>query len=311
MTGKKKRQRGSRTHGGGSQKNRRGAGHRGGRGKAGNHKHEHHGSDPQGKTGFQRPPSTKDHVEVVNLEDLDVHALYNDVETIDARDVADDGYEADVVKVLGTGKFTQPRPVIAHEFSGSAMEQIEAAGGEPTLLKEAEITSNENSNQTMNHDKGENDYIEKMEELVRKGQALTPGEAHELIDAGIEDDRVVDVYDVIVDGMENVEEIDSEHVVALYRLRYAIEQMVDGSAVDFSIMDAILDEYFGPERRGPRRKELQQGVEESMTPEDVEEGLELIEEEWTQIVDETYEPQDGGLEDIKKDYLMSVRDAVA
>ena len=31
MTSKKKRQRGSRTHGGGSHKNRRGAGHRGGR----------------------------------------------------------------------------------------------------------------------------------------------------------------------------------------------------------------------------------------------------------------------------------------
>ena len=35
MTDKKRRQRGSRTHGGGSQKNRRGAGNRGGRGRAG------------------------------------------------------------------------------------------------------------------------------------------------------------------------------------------------------------------------------------------------------------------------------------
>ena len=32
MTSKKRRQRGSRTHGGGTHKNRRGAGHRGGRG---------------------------------------------------------------------------------------------------------------------------------------------------------------------------------------------------------------------------------------------------------------------------------------
>ena len=75
MTNKKKRQRGSRTHGGGSQKNRRGAGNRGGRGAAGRKKHEFHQYGPLGKTGFKRPEKTQLEVREVTLRDIDEDVL--------------------------------------------------------------------------------------------------------------------------------------------------------------------------------------------------------------------------------------------
>ena len=117
MTSKKNRQRGSRTHGGGTHKNRRGAGHRGGRGRAGRDKHEFHNYEPLGKHGFTRPDSVQDEVREVTVQELDENAaLYaadglaeetGDGYRIDARDVADDGYDADVVKV-GEGPIPDP-----------------------------------------------------------------------------------------------------------------------------------------------------------------------------------------------------------
>ena len=74
MTSKKKRQRGSRTHGGGTQKNRRGAGHRGGRGNAGSRKHEMHHHGPWDKHGFTRPDDVQETVrhvlELAGIEDI-------------------------------------------------------------------------------------------------------------------------------------------------------------------------------------------------------------------------------------------------
>ena len=71
MTDKTRRQRGSRTHGGGSQKNRRGAGNRGGRGRAGRDKHEFHDYEPLGKYGFDRPQKVQREVETINVGELD------------------------------------------------------------------------------------------------------------------------------------------------------------------------------------------------------------------------------------------------
>lgn len=70
MTSKKRRQRGSRTHGGGTHKNRRGAGNRGGRGRAGRSKHEFHNYEDLGKSGFSPPGDDPDKV-IVNLKELD------------------------------------------------------------------------------------------------------------------------------------------------------------------------------------------------------------------------------------------------
>ncbi|MFT4922905.1 MAG: large subunit ribosomal protein L15 [Haloarculaceae archaeon] len=150
MTDKKKRQRGSRTHGGGSHKNRRGAGHRGGRGAAGRDKHEFHNYEPLGKHGFTRPEKVTDEVLTVDVQTLDEDAplLVADgqaTETdggyqVDARDVLEDGYDVDAVKVLGTGQVRSELSVVADAFSAGAREKIVEAGGSVELSERAEET---------------------------------------------------------------------------------------------------------------------------------------------------------------------------
>jgi len=156
MTSKKRRQRGSRTHGGGTHKNRRGAGHRGGRGAAGRAKHEFHNYGPLGKYGFKRPEDSQTEVLEVKVQKLDEDAaLYaaedlaeedGDAYVIDARDVVDDGYDADVVKVLGGGQVRRELRVTADAFTAGAVELIEEAGGEATLSERAEEAAAESEN---------------------------------------------------------------------------------------------------------------------------------------------------------------------
>jgi large subunit ribosomal protein L15 len=148
MSDKKKRQRGSRTHGGGTHKNRRGAGHRGGRGRAGRDKHEFHDYEPLGKHGFTRPDAVQDEVREVTVQELDEDAaLYvadgvaEEIDggyRLDARDVAEDGYDVDVVKVLGDGQVRNELSVVADAFSASAVEKIESAGGSADLSERGE-----------------------------------------------------------------------------------------------------------------------------------------------------------------------------
>ena len=74
-TRKINKMRGSRTIGGGCSKKRRGAGHRGGRGKAGGHKHMwswvvKFDPDRYGKSGFKRPLKTINKTKTINLDYL-------------------------------------------------------------------------------------------------------------------------------------------------------------------------------------------------------------------------------------------------
>jgi large subunit ribosomal protein L15 len=148
MTSKKRRQRGSRTHGGGSHKKRRGAGHRGGRGRAGRDKHEKALYPPRGKHGFKRPQKTDEVVKTVNVRELDEDVVVLAAEgvaeetdggyRIDARDVVEGGHEADAVKVLGGGRVHNELEVVADEFSETARELIETAGGSATLSERGE-----------------------------------------------------------------------------------------------------------------------------------------------------------------------------
>ncbi|MBB6644839.1 uL15m family ribosomal protein [Halobellus ruber] len=148
MTSKKRRQRGSRTHGGGSHKNRRGAGHRGGRGRAGRDKHEFHNYEPIGKHGFKRPEDSVRTVAEVNVSELDEDAALlaaeglaeadGDAYHIDARDVAEDAEDADVVKVLGGGQVRQELHLVADAFTESAAELIAEAGGSVELTERGE-----------------------------------------------------------------------------------------------------------------------------------------------------------------------------
>ncbi|SDM59647.1 large subunit ribosomal protein L15 [Halogranum gelatinilyticum] len=153
MTSKKRRQRGSRTHGGGTHKNRRGAGHRGGRGRAGRSKHEKHNYAPLGKYGFKRPEDAQTTVLEVTVQKLDEDAALlaadglaekeGDAYHIDARDVVEDGYDADAVKVLGSGQVRQELHVVADAFTAGAVELIEEAGGSAELSERAEEEADE------------------------------------------------------------------------------------------------------------------------------------------------------------------------
>jgi large subunit ribosomal protein L15 len=148
MTDKKRRQRGSRTHGGGTHKNRRGAGHRGGRGNAGSRKHEMHHHGPWDKHGFKRPDAVTEEVAEIDVRVLDENAVIYAAEGlaeetefgywIDARDVVDDGHEVDVVKVLGGGQVRNQLEVVADAFSETARERIESEGGDAVLSERAQ-----------------------------------------------------------------------------------------------------------------------------------------------------------------------------
>ena len=157
MTSKKRRQRGSRTHGGGTHKNRRGAGHRGGRGRAGRSKHEFHNYEPKGKHGFKRPQDARPEVLEIDVRTLDEDAvLYaadgraeetDDGYAIDARDVVEDGHEADLVKVLGSGQVRSALEVTADAFSETAREKIEAAGGAAVLSDRGEAAADDEADE--------------------------------------------------------------------------------------------------------------------------------------------------------------------
>ncbi len=121
------KQRGGKTHGWGSKKKHRGAGSRGGRGRAGITKHKKLYFKKRGievgKSGHKSlqqrglRPSTRS----INLRDLE--RLANGKKEIILREF---GYD----KVIGTGNITSPLKVIAKGFSGKAAERIEAAKGQ-------------------------------------------------------------------------------------------------------------------------------------------------------------------------------------
>jgi large subunit ribosomal protein L15 len=153
MTSKKKRQRGSRTHGGGTHKNRRGAGHRGGRGAAGRDKHEFHNHEPLGKSGFTRPEKATETVETIDVRELDEDApllaadgLAEETDgtyRIDVREVVDTNEDVDAVKVLGAGQVRNELELVADGFSAGAVEKVEAAGGSVELTELGEERQSE------------------------------------------------------------------------------------------------------------------------------------------------------------------------
>jgi large subunit ribosomal protein L15 len=165
MTSKKRRQRGSRTHGGGTHKNRRGAGHRGGRGRAGRAKHEFHNYEPLGKHGFTRPEETQDTVAEVRVQKLDEDAALlasegiaeqdGDAYHLDARDVAEDGHAVDAVKVLGGGQVRNELHVVADAFTSGARALIEEAGGSAELSERGQAAAEEEPTDDGDGDEGE------------------------------------------------------------------------------------------------------------------------------------------------------------
>jgi len=134
--------RGSRSIGGGCTKKRRGAGHKGGKGKAGLGKHHWTWTvknDPNhfGKYGFKRPQKMIKKSNPVNLgylEDNCEKLLEDGIATMEGDsiiiDVTDLGYD----KVLGKGRILKPLIIKSPMFSVSAEEKIQEVGGEAIKL---------------------------------------------------------------------------------------------------------------------------------------------------------------------------------
>lgn len=128
---KHRRFRGRRTYHG-SHKKARGGGSRGGRGRAGLHKHKwsyvvKYEPEYFGKHGFKRPPEVMKKVKAINLNELDKLAKEKNLGSINVLEL---GYE----KVLGRGRLSKPLEVEAKFFSKQAMRKIEESGGKAVKL---------------------------------------------------------------------------------------------------------------------------------------------------------------------------------
>jgi large subunit ribosomal protein L15 len=128
--------RGHRTYHGGHKK-WRGGGSRGGRGKAGMHKHKwsyttKYEPDHFGKRGFVRPTEVMREIKSINLKDLD--KLTEKLVEQKLVEKEDDKIKINLQKIgynklLGSGKLTKPLIIEAKYFSKSAIKKIEEIGG--------------------------------------------------------------------------------------------------------------------------------------------------------------------------------------
>ena len=137
---KRSKYRGSRTCGGGTHKNRRGAGNRGGRGRAGqrDHRFSHFylkGEISNGKHGFINKTSVP--VSALDVGEIDQMAealLREGLATQEGDIIALDAAELGIDKVLGGGRVTHKMSISAREFSERARAKIEEMGGQATTV---------------------------------------------------------------------------------------------------------------------------------------------------------------------------------
>ncbi|MBN1389231.1 MAG: uL15 family ribosomal protein [Candidatus Thermoplasmatota archaeon] len=142
MSTKNEKMRGKKTHGHGI-KARRGAGKRGGRGMAGNHKHrymhiiKYYGKEYFGRHGFKRPQSVVSADITINLS-----TIRENIDSMTRDGVAKkkgEGYDIDlekfgITKLLGGGSIGELNVhVLTRSASQRAVEKIEASGGSVTI----------------------------------------------------------------------------------------------------------------------------------------------------------------------------------
>ena len=133
---KRSKYRGSRTCGGGTHKNRRGAGNRGGRGRAGQRDHRfthfhQKGEIANGKHGFVSKTSVP--VSALDIGEIDQMAealLREGLASKEGDLIALDATEIGIDKVLGGGRVTHKMSISAREFSERARAKIEEMGGQ-------------------------------------------------------------------------------------------------------------------------------------------------------------------------------------
>jgi len=137
---KRSKYRGSRTCGGGTHKNRRGAGNRGGRGRAGHrdHRFSHFllaGEIHNGKHGFiNKTPDCMKVLSVGRLDEMVEELVAAGIASREGDAVVISADQIGIDKILGNGKVTRKMHVSARAFSGQAKQKIEALGGQALVI---------------------------------------------------------------------------------------------------------------------------------------------------------------------------------
>jgi len=137
---KRSKYRGSRTCGGGTHKNRRGAGNRGGRGRAGINAHRFtkfylEEGPVYGKNGFV--PVNRREVPTIDVGTLDqmIGALLaQQLASEEDGAVVIDAAALGIEKVLGSGRVTRTLRISAGAVSEQAIAKIEAQGGQANVV---------------------------------------------------------------------------------------------------------------------------------------------------------------------------------
>ena len=140
-TNKRSKYRGSRTCGGGTHKNRRGAGNRGGRGRAGINAHhfvkwyKEMGGPVFGKDGFfHNPATTVTIIDIGIVDQILPSLLAQGIAKQDGDAVSVNIGDMGIEKVLGSGKVTRKIKISAQAFSEQAIAKIEKAGGKAFVV---------------------------------------------------------------------------------------------------------------------------------------------------------------------------------
>ena len=140
-TNKRSKYRGSRTCGGGTHKNRRGAGNRGGRGRAGINAHHfvkwylEMGGPVYGKDGFYN--QTKETVTTMDVGIIDQivpSLLAQGVARQEGDTILINTADIGIGKVLGSGKVSRKLNISAPAFSEQAKAKIEKMGGKALVI---------------------------------------------------------------------------------------------------------------------------------------------------------------------------------
>lgn len=313
MTSKKRRQRGSRTHGGGSHKNRRGAGHRGGRGKAGRDKHEQHNYSPLGKGGFTPHNSVEfDEISVQKLdEDAALLAADGIAEKtdagyrIDVRDVVDKSPGSEGVRVLGNGQVRQELVVIADDFSDPAVEEIEDSGGRALISDQLPIKGSTSKGETVPNIR---EYLDEKRSVVDQGEKLDYDEVDRLLELGQEEDEISAVRDIILEQYSPSDELSADDAVSLYHLRDYCER----SGIESQLAEQLLRDYFSDvDLSETYLEEVSEGLPDQISYSEIREILEDREERIRRTDDKVFngdrETQDKIVSANQKRYLFLVQ----
>ncbi|MBI5554197.1 MAG: uL15 family ribosomal protein [Candidatus Diapherotrites archaeon] len=129
---KKEKLRGQRTHGKGDTKNRRGAGSRGGRGRAGSHKHKfslYWKDFVKGHKIRLKPKSSEKTISLEQLQEILPRLLAQKKAVQQGSRVLLDGHQLEFTKVLSTGTVQVPLQLTNIRVTPKAKEKIKAAGG--------------------------------------------------------------------------------------------------------------------------------------------------------------------------------------